>query len=133
VSALGSNVREAIFLSAGIFFFITAVSFGFYLFQTVTDSIDTTFMASAASDRAQQMIPEIPKEVYTVSGAVVLQSIRQIAVIGVPITVDGVTYDPNLDIHKVDVSNIDVTAEYVPTYNRGADGELTSILFTIAQ
>lgn len=128
---MGENVRNAMFLAFGVFLFIAAVTLGFYLFQTVTASVDSTADAIAASDRTQQMQLQIPQEEHVVSGSVVLQSVRQIADVGVPITVDAVTYDPaTFDIFKHSVSNISTYYDYRPHIVRNNDGSLQSIRYT---
>lgn len=129
---MGENVRNAMFLAFGVFLFVAAVTIGFYLFQTVTDSVDSTAEAIAASDRTQQMQLQIPEEENTVSGAVVLQSVRQIADVGVIIKVDGIEYKPDLDIYKTTVWNINVYNEYTVRYVR-ANGTLTAIHYTTAR
>ena len=129
---MGENVRNAMFLSLGVFLFVAAVTVGFFLFQTVTDSVDSTAEAIAASDRAQQMQLQIPEEEYTVSGAVVLQSVRQIADVGVDIWVDGTQYKPNYEIYNTSGWNINVRNEYTVRYVRD-DGTLTAIQYTTAR
>lgn len=126
---MGENVRNAMFLAFGVFLFIAAVTIGFYLFQTVTASVDSTAESTAASDRTQQMQLQIPEEQYTVSGAIVLQSVRQLADGGsVAITVDGKKYLPNLDIYTTNFWEINVRNDYTVSYKRN---KATDILETI--
>lgn len=126
---MGENVRNAMFLAFGVFLFIAAVTIGFYLFQTVTASVDSTAESTAASDRTQQMQLQIPEEPYTVSGAIVLQSVRQLADGGsAAITVDGKKYLPNLDIYTTNFWEINVHNDYTVSYKRN---KTTDILETI--
>ena len=133
---MGSNVRNALYLSVATVFFMSAVFIGFFLFNTVSNAVDETYEANQQLDRNQQMIlQEAPRE-DLVSGEIVFQSIYQIKQTGIPVEVDG-EYFPYKDwqgnvieIEDRNLSNIYTWREYVLTHERSGTGELETIVYT---
>lgn len=125
---LDENTKSAIFLAFSAFVFVAALSMGYFLFKTVSDSNEMTYKMKADTDRNITSTLKIPTAL-TVSGAEVRQSIYMIRDIGVDIEVDGVLYPKTLDPTTVNVSGIAIDKTYTPSYERDSSGRLTKLRF----
>jgi len=125
---LGEHSRSAIYLGFSALSFVAALSTCFFLFQTVSSTNDKTYKLISNTDKNITTTLKIPTA-YTVSGAEVRQSIYKIKELDVDIVVDGVTFSKTLDPKVVNVSGINVSKNYTPTYVRDSNGNLTLLRF----
>jgi hypothetical protein len=109
--------------------FVGALTVGILLFNGTSSTLDGTYQLMKKSDHNQRMDLKITGT-YTVTGAQVLQTINLIDDVGCDISVDGVTFHPGLDIQQTDVSVVNLTKKYVPSYTRKSDGSLARVTFT---
>lgn len=63
------------------------------------------------------------------SGAEVLQSIRQIKSINADIKVENTIFSKDLDIDVTDLSMIDLNRNYLVTFIRATNGDLSTVVF----
>lgn len=128
------NVLDSLIFMSMIFMFVVALTNGIFQYNQVSRTLDLTYDISQKFDRNLTTTLKIMPE-YTVTGAQVLQSINLISDIGCNITVRSgesqATFVPTLDIHETNVSIVDLSRMYKPTYNRSADGSLTHIEFVM--
>lgn len=125
---LGENSRSALYLAFATFIFVASLSISYFLFKTVGETNEMTYKMTEQSDRNITTTLKIPST-YTVTGAEVRQSIYKIKDIEVDIVVDGVLYPKTLDPTTVNVSGINLSKNYTPTYVRDSNGILTMLRF----
>lgn len=125
---LGEHARAALYVSFAAFMFVVAVTSCLYFMSSVSQAIDMAHQMTKQTDHNMTSTLKITTP-YTVSGAVVRQSIYKINAIGVDMMVDGVTYSKNLDPSTLNVSGISVTKEYTPSNIRDTQGNLTLVTF----
>lgn len=125
---LGGNSKSAIYIAFASFVFVAALSISYFLFNTVSETNDMAYNMKLNADRNITSTLKVPST-YSVSGAEVRQSIYMIKDIGVDIEVDGVLYSKSLDPTTVNVSGINLTKKYTPTYIRDSNGILTLLRF----
>ncbi|WP_059040716.1 hypothetical protein [Paenibacillus rubinfantis] len=128
------NTLDVLIFMAMAFMFVGALTNGILQYNQTSRTLDLTYDTGQKFDRNVSTTRKITPE-YTVTGAQVLQSINLIADIGCNIIVRSgasqATFLPTLDIHNTNVSIVNLSRTYKPTYNRGADGSLTSIVFVM--
>lgn len=128
------NANEMILSFFGLAMFVTAASVAIYLSTATTIAMDKTFSHNGKMDRNQQTVLKTI-DTYTITGGHVLQTINLIADVNCDIVVKNktgmtVTFGPTIDVKRTDVSIVDVTNTYIPTYSRASDGSLTMVTFT---
>jgi hypothetical protein len=126
---MGSTTRNMLYLAVTTVMFMTAALTGYFLFNSISNSLQDTFRSNQEQDRNQQTVLKVT-DPYAVSGAAVLQSIYQIADLDADISVDGYLFPKNLDIDETNVSVIDPSRMYSPRYDRDPTGRLIAVQYT---
>lgn len=126
-----SITGKAILISVGFLLFISAIWTAGELFNENHKALDIVDQAIYGRDRDLLSAPKIEKNGdNSVSGAIVLQTIRNISAQNADIQVNGVTFSKNLDIDETDVSMIDLSKSYRSQFIRDSKGIMTNIIFT---
>ncbi|OAB41247.1 hypothetical protein [Paenibacillus antarcticus] len=128
VIAIENNSSEAIGLSLAVSMFVVSLTLSVYLFSTTGDTIQRTYEMNTRSDNNIYSTLKVPSD-YVVSGAEVRQTLYTMIEIGVDIEVNGVMYSKSLDPRTLNVSSIDLSKKYIPTYVRDYKGALSMLRF----
>lgn len=121
-----SNAKTMLIYAASVSIFIAALMIGLQLTFGVSKAINTVYDLHQVQDPNLVTTLSISDH-YTVSGAVVLQSIFHMNDIGTDIVVNGVTYPFGVDIDELNVTSIQVDHQYQVTYHRDFSGNLVLV------
>ncbi|MFB5679166.1 hypothetical protein ACE3NQ_28850 [Paenibacillus terreus] len=125
---MNSITAKMLFTAVGFLLFISAAAVGAGLFIQNHAALDEVDAALSSRDRDVVLIPVMEGE-EKVSGAAVMQSVFQIAGLGVDIQVDGYLFSKDVGIEDTDVSIVDLRAVYSTAYQRNGDGVLERLIF----
>lgn len=128
-----NSLQILIFMAMSLMF-VAAMTQSITLYLKVSESVGSFYDSGRKLDRnITETLKTTPE--YIVSGNQVLQSLNIIDDINCNITVKNgsneVTFVPTLDIHKTNISIVNLSGSYKPKYNRSPDGSLTEIIYVM--
>ncbi|WP_442600863.1 hypothetical protein [Paenibacillus sp. KN14-4R] len=123
---MDSNLKSMLWLSFATVIFISALTVALYQVHFIGKTVQTTYISGNELDH-NIVNTSTNLDVFTVSSAVVLQSIYHIEEIKVNIQVNGHLYPKDLKIEQADLSFINQGKKYVRKSVRGSQGELIRI------
>ncbi|OPA74650.1 hypothetical protein BVG16_23110 [Paenibacillus selenitireducens] len=125
---LGNHLRNMLWGSVSVVLFIVSLTISWDLSKDITKAIDHNYQYLSASDRE---ITTTTMELTSpnVSRATILQSIADIRQVGVKLTVEGMSFDPSMDLDSWDVHAIHLKTAYQPSSIRDPEGNVIEVQY----
>ncbi|AWP25198.1 MULTISPECIES: hypothetical protein [Paenibacillus] len=124
---MNDSIERSILLGAMLIVFILAATSAVHSLDLQNKTFQAFKQINEQDKRLFTTLDVGGKEAY--SGAEVLQSIRQIKSINADIKVENTIFSKDLDIDVTDLSMIDLNRNYLVTFIRATNGDLSTVVF----
>lgn len=126
---MSNNIRSWLLYSVSAMIFVVALSSGFYLFRSISDSIEAVSSSNRNLTRnVHSTLKDFEKPVIT--GQEVALSVIQIPQTKIDIIVNNQIFLKTLEFDQIDISTIPLNISFKINYERDDLGNITKVIYT---